>query len=412
MKSYAGTLSLVIFLSSCICAFLLPWNFLVAPFGILLVFAWIMAPGWKLKWDNIRNSPMVWIWVIFGVLYVTGYFWSANPTEALNSILVKLGVFIFPVVFAGMRFDELKTKRILQSFLSGLLLVGVFMLCRALYYSLVQDEERWSYQLFAEHIMHPSYLSLYYVVGIMICFHGILLRDVAREKKALAAGFVLLFSILIFMLASKTGIISLVIVFVFYIGYAIVRFRRYAVGAAALVALVLAFFVAMKAFPDMRGRLERMAEAITSNQPVDPKDAESNRVRLLIWQADMELIAEHPLTGVGTGDVQDELMNKYAERGMTGAHDKKLNAHNQFFQTGIALGLPGLILLTGIFLAGFTWSIRKRFGFGALLTILLLFNFIPESMLQVQAGTLFFGFFYSLVLFAADRKLLSPPNVR
>ena len=93
---------------------------------------------------------------------------------------------------------------------------------------------------------------------------------------------------------------------------------------------------------------------------------------------------------------------------MTGAYEKKLNAHSQFFQTGIALGLPGIIILSGIFLAAFIWCVRRRFGFGALLTALLVFNFIPESMLQIQAGTLFAGFFYCFILFAADTAVLSP----
>jgi O-antigen ligase len=348
------------------------------------------------------------LWLLFAALYGVGFLSSDNTDEAIQSIVVKLTVFLYPPVLASIRFPELRTKRILQSLLSGLVLVGVFMLLRALYYHVNGNTGRWTYQSLTEDIMHPSYISLLYVVGIMICFHGILLRAVPKNKKAIAVTLILFFTVMVFLLSSKTGLISLVVAFLFYIGYAVVRFRRYYVAGAALVALIIAFFVSLNVFPAMEARLKAMLEVISSDKPIDPANGESNSVRLLIWSADLELIAEHPLTGVGTGDVQDALMQKYAEKGMTGAYEKKLNAHSQYYQTGIALGVPGMIILIGILFAAFVWSVRRRYGFAALLTLLIAFNFLPESMLQVQAGTMFFGFFFSFILFAADPAVISP----
>lgn len=391
-----------------LCVFLLPWNFLVPPFMVLLIVAWLCSGQWNEKWQRLRASKPTWLFVLLGVLYITGVAWSENTEEAVSSIVVKLSVFIFPVVFATLRFEYKQTKRILQSLLAGLIAVGAFMIVRSMFTNSNPDVDVWSYQELSRDLMHPSYLSLYYVIGIMICFHGILLRDVPVNRKAAGVSFVLFFCILIFMLASKTGIISLVMIFLFYIGYAIVRFKRYVVAGAALVALVAGFFIALRAFPSLKARLDNMTEVLSSDKPIDPSEVESNRVRLLIWQQDMQLISEHPLTGVGTGDVQDELMKKYDETGMTGAQEKRLNAHSQYFQTGIALGLPGLLLLCGIFLAAFTVAVRRRYGFAALLTVLLAFNFIPESMLQLQAGTFLFGFFFAFILFAADTAVISP----
>lgn len=388
--------------------FLLPSNFLTAPVIVLLFVVWLFSGRWSEKRKNLRESPLMWLFVMLGVLYIFGLSWSDNRTEATNSIVVKLSVFVFPVVFGSMRFDYAKTKKILQALLTGLIAVGFFMIVRSFFTSPDAGVDVWSYQELSRDLMHPSYLSLYYVIGIMICFHGILLRDVPMNKKALGIGFVLFFCTLIFMLASKTGIISLVFVFLFYIGYAVVRFKRYVVAGAALVVLIIGFFVSLQVFPSIKARLNAMTEVLSSDQPIDPAATESNRVRLLIWQQDMQLISEHPLTGVGTGDVQDELMKKYDAAGMTGAKEKRLNAHSQFFQTGIALGLPGLVVLAGIFLAAFTIAVRRRYGFAALLTLLLAFNFIPESMLQLQAGTFLFGFFFSFILFAADTAVISP----
>ena len=408
MQTYITWLQRIVFGLTMLCALLLPWNFLVPQCGTFLVFFWLIGLDYGNKWKNIRQQPLYGLFFILTVLYIAGYFWSENRKEAEISLMVKLGIFIFPLVFASIRFDYRQTKLILQCYLSGLLTVGAFMLGRAMFTEASAGVDRWSYEELSRDIMHPAYLSLNYVAGVMICFHGILLRPVPAIKKAIAAAFVLFFCIIIFMLSAKTGIISLMVVFLFYIGYAVVRFRRYVVAGVGVVVLLAGFFIALQLFPTLKARLDAMTEVLTSDKPIDPSETESNRVRLLIWQQDMQLIAEHPLQGVGTGDVQDELMKKYKAAGMTGAYDEALNAHSQFFQTGIALGLPGLVMLIGIFLGAFTISVRRRYGFAALLAVLLAFNFIPESMLQRQSGTLFMGFFFAFILFAADTAVLSP----
>lgn len=408
MKKYSETMSQITYWLTVLCAFLLPSNFLIGQVGVLIVFCWLIGGDYKQRWDNMRAHPLLWLFLALGVLYIAGYFWSANKDEALTSLSVKGSIIGFPLVYSSLRYDYKQTKLILQAFLAGLISVGVFMIVRSVFTNADPGIDVWSYQELSRDISHPSYLSLYYVTGIMICFHGILLRDVPVIKKTIAVAFVLLFSILIFMLASKTGLISLVLIFLFYIGYAVVRFKRYVVAGAALVVLVAGFFISLQAFPSIGARVNALKEVLTSDQPIDPTSSESNRVRLLIWQQDLALISEHALTGVGTGDVQDELMKKYEAAGMTGASEKRLNAHNQYFQTGIALGFPGMIILGGIFLAAFAFSARRRYGFAALLTVLLAFNFIPESMLQLQAGTFLFGFLYSFILFAADTAVISP----
>ncbi len=412
MQNYVTRMQQVVYGLTVACAFMLPSNFLIGPLGVLLVVCWLIGGDYKQRWVNMRQQPVLWLFVALMVLYFIAAFWSDNRDEAIVSLSVKASILFFPVVFAATRYDYAKTKFVLQVFLAGLLSVGVFMIVRSIFTNADPGIDVWSYQQLSRDISHPSYLSLYYVVGIMICFHGILLREVPVNKKAIAVAFVLFFCIIIFMLASKTGLISLVLVFLFYIGYAVVRFKRYVVAAAALVVLIAGFFISLQVFPSIGARVNALKETLTSNAPIDPASSESSQVRLLIWQQDLQLLSENMLTGVGTGDVQDELMKKYKAAGMTGAAEHKLNAHNQYLQTGIALGLPGMVLLIGIFLTTFTVAVRRRYGFAALFALLLAFNFIPESMLQLQAGTFLFGFLFSFILFAADTAVISPKTSR
>jgi len=61
-------------------------------------------------------------------------------------------------------------------------------------------------------------------------------------------------------------------------------------------------------------------------------------------------LAENYIIGTGTGDSKDELVKEYEKRGMTGALEHKLNAHNEFYQVFVSLGIIGFLLfLTSLF---------------------------------------------------------------
>ena len=54
-------------------------------------------------------------------------------------------------------------------------------------------------------------------------------------------------------------------------------------------------------------------------------------------------------------------MQQYEKDGMTGAHREKLNTHNQYLQTMVAFGIPGILILLGnLFIPIFTAIKRKQ----------------------------------------------------
>ena len=126
------------------------------------------------------------------------------------------------------------------------------------------------------------------------------------------------------------------------------------------------------------------------------ENKESNAERLVVWQAGIQLIKVHPLFGVGTGDVKDALLAEYQKENKLVVYNLKLNAHNQYIQTFIALGIPGVLLLIFMLLYPGVLALRRihiiYFSFLAVFFI----NNLVESMLEVQAGVLYFAFFNSL----------------
>lgn len=81
------------------------------------------------------------------------------------------------------------------------------------------------------------------------------------------------------------------------------------------------------------------------------------------------------------------------------AIDSKCNAHNQFSDTIIAVGLPGLILFLMMFACPiYLWIKNRNFDitFFSLLFIIA-FNSLFESVLERQMGIMFFVFFYFIL---------------
>jgi O-antigen ligase len=392
-------------------ALLLPSGQMVASMEGFLTIFFLVEWNWKEKGRNLWNARLLLFpWLIFYGLYVAGLCWTENKAEGAFNVQVKLSLFLFPLIIASRRFDTKQTHRLLGTFLFGLIAAGIFMLVRAAYLYYSEGVNNFYYQALAAKMPHPSYLSMYYCVGIMLLFHGILLQSFKpRPWKLLAILLCVFFAVMIFLLSSKLGILSMLLLFAGYIVYAIIRFKRYVVGISALVALVLGCFIALKAFPQVAARLERMKTVLMMSDPkADPSAVESNQARLLVWQADYAVASRHAWTGVGTGDAEDSLKAEYKARGMTGAYNEGLNAHSQLFQTAIVLGIPGLLALLLLIFFPAAWALRNQYGFVVLFALLLFLNLLPESMFERQDGTLFFGFFYSLILFAIDRRSLTP----
>jgi O-antigen ligase len=169
-------------------------------------------------------------------------------------------------------------------------------------------------------------------------------------------------------------------------------------------AVVLVLIAALYIFPDSFSRLRSISALSTAP---DKTSSESTAVRVLIWEQSIILIKENFLFGTGIGDVNDVLYKAYKENGLTGALDHKLNAHNQFLQTFIGLGVFGFVLLLLLTIGQFIKSLLRKNVLLFLFMSLIILNFLVESMLQTAAGILYFSFFFCLYNLTNEKELLS-----
>jgi len=121
--------------------------------------------------------------------------------------------------------------------------------------------------------------------------------------------------------------------------------------------------------------------------------------RFEFWKAAIGVMAQNPVIGVGTGDVQTHMQEQYESMGSQLSQKFRKRPHNQFISLAVAFGILGLIWFGITLVYPIIWNPNKidKIYF-CFLTIALL-SMIGEDTLETQAGVSFFAFFNSLLLF-------------
>ncbi|MES2515816.1 MAG: O-antigen ligase family protein [Bacteroidota bacterium] len=375
------------------------------PFGInyaIFIIVWLVA---FFAFDDVKTGLQrmfknKWSYVLLGFffLHAIAYLFSKNTAGALNAIEIKLSFLAFPLlIFAG-NYNSLQLKKIVISFVSGCLLTCVICLFRASYLYFFDDFNAFFYTEFS-YFMHPSYFALYLIFSqlIVMLFYKDWLSHLSDLHVKI--GFMsVLFLTGIFLCASKMGLITAFLVLPTTLCFILYKqgYKKTILGIVLGLAIVI--MAAYKFFPTPFERIKNAFNVTSSFQAIDKTAGESTAVRILIWQESVKLIKDNLVFGTTPGDASDKLVESYEREGMTGALAKKLNAHNQFLQTFIGAGIIGFILLLLMTLGAVIYGFIKQNYILILFSVLMIFNFLVESMLQAQAGFVFFVFFFCILV--------------
>lgn len=128
------------------------------------------------------------------------------------------------------------------------------------------------------------------------------------------------------------------------------------------------------------------------------KNATGNSVtqRLEFWQTATQIIQNHPLIGVGTGDAQLAFNAQYEANHSLLPPSNRLRSHNQFLAIGVAFGIIGIML----FLIYLALPFVKAWETGNLMFLIFytgaIISLLTEDTLETQAGVAYFCFLGAL----------------
>ncbi len=400
-------------------AFTIPLAKKFVPGFIVLLGVYLIFQTFKKKkfTFHISGTGLILLAAIF-LLHLTGMLYSTHTDEGWNEIGIKMSFIVFPLI--GWMLPQLSKsdfQKIMHSFLWGCIAFILFALIagtiRSMHYN---DITYLSYEKLG-YFIHPSYAATYQALALFL-----LLRDASVSNYLLRKKWfhiLVCFVVLIFMsmLASKAGLIAAVIAITF--GSWCWWKNKFSIGVAIgiFVCAIGVLIGSTYALPTSSARIEAVAQDIqTTQQQVEEAEAgvapsahSSTEIRLVTWKASWDILKNNPI-GVGTGDAESALVEKYLDAGESYVAERKFNSHNQFFQAGVEHGWPGVLLLTALCVWLLLDSIRRKNIILLVFVLMCGMNFLFESFLEVQAGIVFFCFMIMIFNRTQNHGEVNPEN--
>lgn len=149
----------------------------------------------------------------------------------------------------------------------------------------------------------------------------------------------------------------------------------------------------------MKARIHQVIWELDHYKRGNDPSGHSVSMRLEFWKNAFAVFEDHPVTGVGTGDVKDELHSMYEARKSSLQERWRLRAHNQYLTFALTFGVIGLLWFLISLLAPL---FDKPSALYLAFFVIAAGSMLTEDTLETQAGGTFYAFFNAFLLFIYD----------
>ncbi len=345
------------------------------------------------------NLQLLLLPVLFFALHITGILYSSELKIAFNDIGTKSAFLILPLLFSSGIIPSAKFQNFKTAFIAGCLIVCLYNLSLSCYDYYRNGNSNVFYYILFSRTMHVQYLTIYLNIAILFLINGVF-----EYRKKNKFGMILSIVLIAFFFLNIALLDSRLATVVSYITSLLFTFMKIKTSGNVLrymlyALLWVAIIVSVDYFSMRTNRFEQVGDLLANENnfyDFSKPEYSSTALRIPLWINAYQVIEDNPLLGVGTGDVRIALDSIYSKNKFKFALEKKLNPHNQYLQTGVALGLAGITSLFAMLLIPLYYSIRYRHFLFLSLLIIYIFNMLTESVLERQAGIIIFTLLYSM----------------
>ncbi len=365
---------------------------------ILLTVYFFFTGSFKISLTRIKNDRGLKIFILYFLLHVFGMFYSSNIHYGFLDLQTKLTFLLFPLVLSGMLFNESLFKKIKNYFIIICSITFIILLITSLYQYIQSSDSGSFFYIKLSHGYHPTYLSIYFCLALLFVLEKIFKYPSEYPLLILIFLSLFLFTGILFLSARTSTIVTIFcIVFfpIFILGKKLFTNRNWFLHGLIVLISTSMFF----GFLHLNNRFNQVEEAIVASESSIPADTitqeapNSTNIRFHLWENAVQLIGRNPLFGVGTGDIKEELVSIYTENNYEYGIKERISPHNQFLHTGVILGITGMVLLAIYFFYPLYFSFKEKDWLYFFFLIIILLNAMTESILERQAGILFFTAF-------------------
>lgn len=235
--------------------------------------------------------------------------------------------------------------------------------------------------------MHPSYYALFSCIAILI----LLFTQYINIKKSWKFILLTIHIIMIILVSSKAGLLSLFIISVGAV-FSCKKTKHILIGVFGIAILLISIL----SVPSTKLRIKSAYESILSNKTEVQPNSTSNRV--FLWKTLSHFSSKELILGRGIQGSRREIHL------LTG---NELNLHNQFLQTLVSAGVLGLFLLIGFLIMPL---IKTDSLFIKIFIVIIFLNLVFENMLDRVWGIIFISFFYGMFIFGDLKFSMKKPD--
>lgn len=361
---------------------------------------WLINADFKNKVINLFSNKYALLFISLYLIYALSLIYTINLGSGRFDLEVKMSLLLLPLFFASS--EKLTIKQF-----NTLLIIFVIACFGASISSIIygiiifvntRSISSFNYENISLFNMHHSYFSMYIALAIVITIYFLVeyFNKINVFSKILLLVLILFFIIFTIILNSKAGILVICHV----LGFGMIHYYRKTKSLKApafiLLSFIIIFAISLKLMPEIKIKMMNAFKAVENEKKIDNDTYDGSEIRILCWKTSLTIIKENPLLGVGCGDVKNALHDKYKQNKFNRGVERNYNSHNQYLNTYIATGFVGFLLLVLSLITPTIYSKINRNYLYFNFLIIISINFMFESMLETQAGVVFYAFFNSL----------------
>lgn len=376
-----------------VCSLYLPPVFYTLFTSSLVVLAIVaLAKGHPV---NLKQTTP-WLFIGFFAVHLTGFLFSDDYSSVWKALQNKLSFVLLPfilMVFQPFLTRSFFRKLIAVFFYSSVLITVVFILISVndLYdhYNLLAERNRLGklkimrpfYSSFLTHgYIHRSYFGL--LIGIAL-FSSPFLFPIKRGKQILFSLAATLLFVTQILLQNRMIIVAFILCSMLYLIIKVIKAKsfKWAIYFSLAVITIVSIAYSLKDSPYNRFNTAGFDDYNLSD---NKREFTGTTIRLAIWENSLDIIKEHPLFGVGYGELNEKRLEVYRDNGFEVGLDNEFNSHNQILETQVVAGIPGTIFLLAMFISIWWIAFKRRDTHLFIITSFLFLSMLTEAMFERQ----------------------------
>lgn len=365
----------------------------------------IAVPFFFNKRTALFNSPsLIAVGLILLPSILSG-FWSDDKTLWWNSVSVKLPLLTMMLGLWAIPLSPKRWKQVAYAYIVIIALGCAWSVWQYLHNAAVIDAA----YLKAKVLPTPAdadYIRFSWMAVIAIIL-GLKCLAIETEKKIrwLVMALLVLLALYLHLLASKTGLLCLYSgVFIYLLSIFFVE-KKWKTGLVWIAVCSAAAFTAYNSMPTLRNRVQYVLYDFSLYANGNPAPGYNDAARWLSIRAGYAITKEHPLTGVGFGDILNAVNQWHQTNHPASFTYERFLPACEWLVYGSGSGIAGMLCFSaGIFLLLFKNSSLNQLS--VILSVTTLIPLLTDDTLEGQFGVILLAF----IVFFGLQKLTNELN--